>query len=191
MVDTEKQFRPGAVKKIIIEVFMKQKVWFFLLIILAVMICSCGYRFTGEGDFPSQVQSIFIPVFENRTAETGIENVVTNDFIYEMTRSRKVSVVEREVADAVLLGVITSVNTQTMSRSGTQMPLERRVRMFLDVKLTDRQGKVLWASRGFSDEESFQVSPDKFSTEQRKRIAINTLSKRMAEMVYYQLINIE
>jgi hypothetical protein len=191
MVDTEKQFRPGAAKKIIVEVFMKQKVWFFHLIILGVMICSCGYRFTGEGDFPSQVQSIFIPVFENRTAETGIENVVTNDFIYEMTRSRKVSVVEREVADAVLLGVITSVNTQTMSRSGTQMPLERRVRMFLDVKLTDRQGKVLWASRGFSDEESFQVSPDKFSTEQRKRIAINTLSKRMAEMVYYQLINIE
>jgi outer membrane lipopolysaccharide assembly protein LptE/RlpB len=170
---------------------MKQKVWFFLLIILAVMIWSCGYRFTGDGDFPSQVQSIFIPVFENRTAETGIENVVTNDFIYEMTRSRKVSVVEREVADAVLLGVITSVSTQTMSRSGTQMPLERRVRMFIDVKLTNRKGKVLWASRGFSDDESFQVSPDKFSTEQRKRIAINTLSKRMAEMLYYQLINIE
>jgi hypothetical protein len=170
---------------------MKKKVWFFPLIILAVMIWSCGYRFSGDGNFPSQIQSIFIPVFENRTAETGIENVVTNDFIYEMTRSSKVSVVEREVADAVFWGVITSVSTQTISRSGTQMPLERRVRMFLDLKLTDRQGKVLWASRGISDDESYQVLPDKFSTERRKRLAINTLSKRMAEMVYYQLVDIE
>jgi hypothetical protein len=169
---------------------MKQKVWFFPFIFV-VMIWGCGYRFTGGGDFPFRIKSIFVPVFENRTAETGIENVVTNDFIYEMTRSSKISVVEREVADAVLLGVITSLSTQTMSRSGTQMPLERRVRMFLDLKLTDREGKVLWATRGFSDDESYQVSPDKFSTEQRKRVAINTLSKRMAEMVYYQLTDIE
>jgi hypothetical protein len=169
---------------------MKQKVWFFPFIFV-VMIWGCGYRFTGGGDFPFQVKSIFVPVFENRTAETGIENVVTNDFIYEMTRSSKVNVVEREVADAILWGVITSLSTETMSRSGTQMPLERRVRMFLDLKLADRQGKVLWASRGFSDDESYQVSPDKFSTEQRKRVAINTLSKRMAEMVYYQLTDIE
>jgi TolB-like protein len=178
-------------KKRIIEVNMKQKIWFFPLLILSVLIWGCGYRFTGGGEFPSRIQSIFIPVFENRTAETGIENVVTNDFIYEMTRSRKVSVVEREAADAVFWGVITSVSTQTMSRSGTQVPLERRVRMFLDLKLTDRQGKILWASRDLSDDETYQVSPDKFSTEQRKRLAINTLSKRMAEMVYYQLINIE
>jgi TolB-like protein len=169
---------------------MKQKVWFFPFIFV-VMIWGCGYRFTGGGDFPFRIKSIFVPVFENRTAETGIENVVTNDFIYEMTRSSKISVVEREVADAVLLGVITSLSTQTMSRSGTQMPLERRVRMFLDLKLTDREGKVLWATRGFSDDESYQVSLDKFSTEQRKRVAINTLSKRMAEMVYYQLTDIE
>jgi hypothetical protein len=169
---------------------MKQKVWFFPFIFV-VMIWGCGYRFTGGGDFPFRIKSIFVPVFENRTAETGIENVVTNDFIYEMTRSSKISVVEREVADAVLLGVITSLSTQTMSRSGTQMPLERRVRMFLDLKLTDREGKVLWATRGFSDDESYQVSPDKFSTEQRKRVAINILSKRMAEMIYYQLTDIE
>jgi outer membrane lipopolysaccharide assembly protein LptE/RlpB len=170
---------------------MKQKVWFFPLIILVVMMWSCGYRFTGGGDFPFQIKSVSVPVFENRTAETGIENVVSNDFIYEMTRSGKVNVVEREIADAILWGAITSLSTQTISRSGTQMPLERRVRMVIDLKLTDRQGKVLWASRGFSDEENYQVSPDKFSTEKRKRVAINTLSKRMAEMIYYQLTDME
>ena len=169
---------------------MKQKVWFFPFIFV-VMIWGCGYRFTGGGDFPFQIKSIFVPVFENRSAETGIETVITNDFIYELTRSSNVSVVEKEIADAVLWGVLTSLSTQTISRSGTQTPLERRVRLYLDLKLTDRQGKVLWATQGFSDDESYDVSSDKFSTEQRKRAAIKRLSRRMAEMIYYQLTDIE
>jgi outer membrane lipopolysaccharide assembly protein LptE/RlpB len=156
-----------------------------------MMIWGCGYRFTGGGDFPFKVKSIFVPIFENRSAETGIETVITNDFVYEFTRSSNVRVVEKEIADAVLWGVLTSLSTQTVSRSGTQTPLERRVRLSLDLKLTDRQGKVLWATRGFSDDESYEVSRDKFSTEQRKRAAIKTLSKRMAEMIYYQLTDIE
>jgi hypothetical protein len=169
---------------------MKNKMWFFFPVLM-MMILSCGYRFTGGGDFPFNVKNVFVPVFENRTSETGIETVITNDFIYELTRSRKVNVVEKETADAVLWGVITSLSTQTVARSGIQVPLERKVRMFLDLKLTDSQGKVLWAIQGFSDDESYEVFTDKFSTEQRKRVAIQTLSNRMAEMVYYQLTDIE
>jgi outer membrane lipopolysaccharide assembly protein LptE/RlpB len=169
---------------------MRYKEWFLVSMVL-MMIWGCGYRFTGGGDFPFQVKNVFIPVFENRTSETGIERVVTNDFIYELTRSSKVSVVEKEMADAVLWGNITSLSTQTLSRSGTQTPLERQVRMFLDLKLTDSQGKVLWAARGFSDDESYEVSKDKFTTEKNKRNAIETLSKRMAEMIQYQLTDIE
>jgi outer membrane lipopolysaccharide assembly protein LptE/RlpB len=169
---------------------MRYKMWVFSTV-LVLMIWGCGYRFIGGGDFPFQVKRVFVPVFENRTSETGIETVVANDFIYELTRSSNVSVVEKEMADAVLWGTITSLSTQTVSRSGTQTPLERRVRMLLDLKLTDSQGKVLWATRGFSDDESYEVSQDKFSTEQRKRDAIKTLSKRMAETIHYQLTDIE
>jgi outer membrane lipopolysaccharide assembly protein LptE/RlpB len=169
---------------------MRYKMWFFVPA-LAIMIWGCGYRFTGGGDFPFKVKNVFVPVFENRSSETGLETMITNDFIYEFTRSSTVSVVEKETADAVLQGVITSLSTQTVSRSGRQTPLERRVRLYLDLKLTDTQGKVLWATRGFSDDESYEVLRDKFSTEQRKQAAIKTLSKRMAEMVHYQLTDIE
>jgi outer membrane lipopolysaccharide assembly protein LptE/RlpB len=172
------------------EVIMRDKAWIFVPA-LVMMICGCGYHFTGGGDFPFQVKRIFVPVFENKTGETGIETVITNDFIYELTRNSKVSVVEKETADAVLWGVITSVSTQTISRSGTQTPLERRVRMFVDLKLTDRQGKVLWATRGFSDDESYEVLRDKFTTENNKRDAIKILSKRIAEMIQYHLTDIE
>jgi hypothetical protein len=63
--------------------------------------------------------------------------------------------------------------------------------MVLSLKLTDRQGKVLWATQGFSDDESYEVLSDKFTTEKNKRAAIKRLSRRMAEMIQYQLTDIE
>jgi outer membrane lipopolysaccharide assembly protein LptE/RlpB len=169
---------------------MKYKVCFFFPV-LVMMIWGCGYRFTGGGDFPFNIKNIFVPVFENKTSETGLETIITNDFIFELTRSSKVDVVEKETADAVLWGVITSLSTQTVSRSGRQSPLERRVKILLDLRLTNQQGKVLWATRGFSDDETYVVARDKFTTEKNKTNAIKTLSKRMAEMIQYQLTDIE
>ncbi|HSM49280.1 MAG TPA: LptE family protein [Draconibacterium sp.] len=169
---------------------MKHKAWFFYPVLL-MMIWGCGYRFSGGGDFPFNIKSVFVPVFENRSSETGIETMITNDFLYELTRSSNVSFVEKEMADAVLWGVITSVSTQTIARSGRQTSLERNVRMVLSLKLTDRQGKVLWATQGFSDDESYEVLSDKFTTEKNKRAAIKRLSRRMAEMIQYQLTDIE
>jgi len=169
---------------------MKYKACFFFPV-LVMMIWGCGYRFTRGGVFQFSIKDIFVPVFENKTSETGIENMITNDFIFELTRSSKVDVVEKETADAFLWGVITSVSTQTVSRSGRQTPLERRVKMLLDLRLTNQQGKVLWATRGFSDDETYEVVRDKFTTEKNKANAIKTLSKRMAEMIQYQLTDIE
>lgn len=170
---------------------MRYKIYFFLSV-LFIMSWGCGYRFTGGGDFPFQIKTIFMPVFVNKSSEVGIETVFTNDFIYEFTRNSKVTVVEKQAADAVFQGVITSLSTETIARTGTQTPLERRVNITLDLKLTDRQGKILWAMRGYSDDETYEVAAnDKFTTEKNKRNAIKITSRRMAEMIQYELMDIE
>ena len=170
---------------------MKSKACVFLLTFV-LMTGGCGYRFSGGGEFPFRIKTIFVPVFENNSSETGIETVVTNDFIYEFTRNRQVSVVEKETADAVFRGQISSLRTSTIARTGTQSPLERMVRMSLNLRLMDRNGKILWAIREYSDDETYEVAgSDKFTTEKNKRNAIKTLSRRMAEMIQYQLTGID
>jgi hypothetical protein len=162
-----------------------------LAVAVAMLAAGCGYRFAGGGDFPFGVKKIFVPVFENRTSETGIETVFTNDFIYEFTRDGKVDVVERQDADAVFSGKISRLNTQTVARSGTQSPLERRVTVYLDLNLIDGGGNVLWTARGVSDDETYEVVSEKLAEERLKRSAIKVLSKRMAEMVYGRVTDIE
>ena len=145
---------------------------------------ACGYRFVGSGSFPAGIKSVCIPILENRTSETGMENILTNDLIYELTRDKKVSLTSRDQADALLSGVIKSMSIETISRTGTHSSLERRVKVTVDLKLTSPDGRVIWSARGVSANEAYDVMPDKLATQQNRRNAISVLSKRLAERVY-------
>ena len=116
-----------------------------------------------------------------------MENVITNDLIYEFTRDRKVVLTSSDKADAILTGVIKNMRTRTISRKGSHTPLERRVQVAVDLKLTDQDGSVIWSAKGVSANEEYNVAPDKHVTEQNRRVAISTLSKRLAEKVYNDL----
>jgi len=160
-------------------------VW--ILLILWAFFSACGYQFAGGGNFPAGITSVSINMFENRTAETGVENVFTNDLIYEVTRDKKVALTSTNTADAILVGVIASMRTDTITHKGAYTSLERRVAVSVDLKMEDRNGRVIWTAKGVSANEVYDVASDKQTTEQNRRTAISTLSKRLAETIYHRL----
>lgn len=165
---------------------MKLRIALLLTLISGFMLPACGYRFAGGGDLPASVKKISVSVFENRTAESGIENVITNDIIYEFTRNGK-AVENKEGADAYFTGIIESVSDEAISHRGSQTSLERRVRVVLSLKLTDRGGKIIWTAKEVSSDQAFTVLSNKSATENEKRNAIAVLSKRLAEKTYNML----
>jgi outer membrane lipopolysaccharide assembly protein LptE/RlpB len=56
-------------------VIRRKTLW---LIITGLMVTACGYRFTEERGFPGDTQRLFVKVLENKTQETGVENIVTS-----------------------------------------------------------------------------------------------------------------
>jgi outer membrane lipopolysaccharide assembly protein LptE/RlpB len=162
-----------------------------LMICLTVSVGGCGYRFSGQGEFPEGVERIFIGVFENRTTKTGIERIVTNQIVFEFTRQREKSIASSEAqADAVLKGVIKKIRTDTLSRIGTEVANEREVIMTVDVRLV-RQGsrETLWAAKGITDRQAFDVADTQVDTDRNENIALARLSERMSERIFSRLTN--
>jgi len=151
----------------------------------ASLLLSCGYQFSGSGNLPAGIQRVFISVLENRTAETGLENILSGDLRYEFIRNNRDA--RPDEAEAVLSGTIKSLRLGTISRSGTHSSLERRVTVFVDLKLTDRNGRVLWSVEGLADSETYPVGTDDRETDFNKRAALSVLTKRMAETIYYRM----
>lgn len=166
--------------------FFKGKIIWIVFAILCFLafLSACGYKFAGGGSLPSGINSVCVTILENRTSEIGVENTFTSDLIYEFTRNGKIASLNK--ADALLSGVVKSMSIETISRSGTQTSVERRVTIILDLKLTDNDGRIIW-SKGISGNEAYDVASDKLSTEQNRRSAISTLSTRLAEKVYNSL----
>ena len=159
-------------------------------LVLVTALTACGYHFKGEGlKAPEGVHTIAIPMLENRTSESGIERVFTNDLAYEFTRSKVLRVVEKDAADAVLSGIIRSMGVHTISHTADYDSGERRVTMTLNLTLKSRDGKVLWSDTSLSDREAFQVLPDhRIATDRNRRVAIEAISERLAERTHNRIL---
>lgn len=136
---------------------------------------------------PGGIQTVAIDVLENRTTATGLENIMTNDLIYEFTRHGRRVQKDSKKAEAVLTGVIESERITTIARQAQQSPIARRVTIAVSLKLTGSDGGVKWSASGVSSSQEYKVTMDNQTNEINKRLAIEDLSKRLAEKVYYRL----
>jgi outer membrane lipopolysaccharide assembly protein LptE/RlpB len=149
------------------------------------LVAGCGYQFAGMGKLPAGAQTVCVTMLKNNTNETGIERILTNAIIDEMSRSGITMIKDQTRADAVLTGAVTSVYTQTIARSSANTSTERRVYVKLDMKLTTSKGKVVWARSGLGDDEAYTAGG---SDEDRLRVqAIEDLVKRLSRTVYQRL----
>lgn len=160
----------------------------YLILFLILGFLGCGYQFPGAGDFPEGVSQIYIEVFENKTSESGVENIVTRNLINEFTlREEKILANSINTADAILGGAVANIAIRTIATKGEESASQRRVTVSVDFKLRKKDGKVIWAANKITDNEAYAVSIDKNATEANKRIAIDEASKRIVERALNRL----
>ena len=99
----------------------------------------------------------------------------------------QVVVTDSDTADAIFTGVVQSISEKTISHTGEYTSNERRVELNVDLQLTDKIGEVIWSGKAVSENEAYQVLSEKQSTERNKRVAIEALSKRLAEKIFNRL----
>jgi outer membrane lipopolysaccharide assembly protein LptE/RlpB len=158
----------------------------FVVCILFIF-SSCGYGFRGGGNLPAGVKRLSIKILENRTSETGVENIFTNDLIYEITTHGSVILTDESSADAILSGVIKAMRIDQISHRDSYASLERRVTVTLTLKLKDPTGKIIWSAKDVTENEEYNVSSNKQTTENNRQEAIIALSERLAEKIYNRL----
>jgi outer membrane lipopolysaccharide assembly protein LptE/RlpB len=150
----------------------------WLPVVFVLTLAGCGYRFPGSGAFPRGVDRIFVEVLENKTNETGVENIVTSNLIDEF--------ILRD-ADSILSGSVAKITIHTISTKGRDSASERRVTVSVNLNLSDKDGKVIWVAKGLSDDQAYSVTDDKNLTESNKRVAIGLASRRIAERALNRL----
>jgi outer membrane lipopolysaccharide assembly protein LptE/RlpB len=161
----------------------KSKFSAIILLIGVLCVCAaCGYHFAEERGFPGDTERLFVKVLENKTQETGVESILTTALLNELTL-RKTDELASGIddADVVLSGIVNLVAISTISESEPDVADERRVIVNVDLKLTKKDGSIVWAAKDLSDFEEYLVDTDTEQTDANRRNAIRVLSRRIAE----------
>jgi len=155
-----------------------------LVLLIYLLLPSCGYRFSGGGSLPGGAETLSVLMLENRTAEAGIQAQLNSAIVYEVTRRDSSWIVRTENADALLSGVVKTVQDTDIAHTGTSTASQRRVTLTVDMKLERPDGTILWRRNGLSDYETYDVGANRTQTDLNRRSAIEKLSKRLAETIY-------
>jgi len=169
---------------------LKVRSWRRLFFLLLLAAGGCGYQLQGKGT-PSDpgIQAVAIPLFGNRTAQTGIESEVTRALVEKFVSSRRIAVSSQGAADALLIGTVKSFATTSVAvTTGTQVTTGYRATLTVEVMLQGRgDGKVHWKEE-ITEWRNYPVVSDLSATENYKREAIRLISERLAERIQERVL---
>ena len=158
-----------------------------LPIIGMVLLVGCGYQMVGkETHVPPGLNSVAVPTFNNQTFEPGIEIPLTQAFLREFIQDRRVNVVGRAEASSVLEGVVKYFRIYSVSYNPSGFVQEYQTDMILDITLKDREGKVLWQEKDFTEHAWFRASSSGLINEANKQVAIQEAGKLIAGRIKYR-----
>lgn len=118
------------------------------LVLLTLLVTGCGYA--AKPVYPQDVQSVQVPIFQNRSFYRGLEFDLTEALIKEIELRTPYKVVSHASADTVLEGTIVAVNQHRLSRrpaGGLAQELE--MQLVVDVSWRNlRTGQVVMDRKG-------------------------------------------
>ena len=106
------------------------------IIVLLALISGCGY--TNKSLISRNINSIYIPIFENDTFRKGLEFDLTSAVKDEIMSNTKLRILQKDSADTILTGRIMTVKEGMLSSNVEDNIVESRVTISVHIKLVDR-----------------------------------------------------
>ncbi|QDK39685.1 LptE family protein [Bdellovibrio sp. NC01] len=143
---------------------------FRISMILSLFLCGCAYHLgAASRSIPGGYKQISVPVFKNKTQETGIEVSFTNAMIQEFQRSRVARVVDNSLSEVAVIGSIDNIQYLPGAKrlsgdsatpylpNGSALASEYRILLTVTVRVVRQaDGTELWKG-SFNGERTYQA----------------------------------
>lgn len=97
----------------------------------------CGY--SSKSLLRSNVRSIYIPIFDNNTFRRGYEFDITKAVRDQILLRTRLNIVDKDEADSILLGKITSVDENMLIGDTKDNIVESRVFVAVEIRWVDKR----------------------------------------------------
>jgi len=120
---------------------------FGILCAFALLFLGCGiYSFSGS--LPPHLNTVAVPLFDNKTAEFGIAEEITDTVIDEFNRDGSLKISDRSGADVLLEGSIIRIDDRAGAFTRQEEVQDLKIYLTVKVKCTDQvKRQTMWDER--------------------------------------------
>lgn len=140
-----------------------------------------------KSNLPTVDTKVYIPDFENKTDEPGLDTLLTQKVIQNFLIDGRLQVATQDKADMLLQGTIERYDRLVMTRDENQVPQQYRLQVKVDLTLYEinkpgQAQKQLWTTKDVVNlTPGEEVNPDEFDS-------TNTTS--LSEFTTYYVLNV-
>jgi hypothetical protein len=132
-----------------------------LVVLSALAVAGCGYHFPGQASsLPGGGTKLHVTTFRNQTREAGLEFDVQEALEDEVARRGSFQIVPKDQAEAVLEGVIQSLQLRPIAFSNTDEAVQYETIVTVSAVLKDpRNEMILWRVTNLTENDSYGAVP--------------------------------
>ena len=173
----------------------------FLPYVGLIILSGCGYHTVGSAThLPDTVHTLSIPIFQNKTQYYHSEVPMTQAVMREFTDRTRLNVTSASIEDpdATVRGTILSESVQPLTyRTSTTSAVAGQttsvtssflVTINLNVVVTDRDQRVLYAHNNYVFHEQFETTADTASFIEEDSPAVERLSRDFAQALVSDIL---
>ncbi|MBI3184917.1 MAG: hypothetical protein HYZ28_22485 [Myxococcales bacterium] len=148
-----------------------------------VALAGCGYRFAAGGaPLPEGIRSVWAPIFENHTAEPGVEAIFTQAFRERLIRA---GVDGEPSSEARVEGQLLSISAAGTIFSPSQRLASYRLTASAVLKL--KKGERVLSEAQVTGSEDYLPGADALHSEANRMAALHRLAEAMMKDAYARL----
>ncbi|MBN1781392.1 hypothetical protein JW948_09725 [bacterium] len=141
----------------------------------------CGvYSFSGS-TLPPHIKTVGIPIFEDHTAEFGIDQKITDLLIDAIRDDNTLKIADPDRADALLHGVITGIRDPVGQYDANEEASDFRVYISITVTFEDVHNRSVMWETSFSDYGTYVNDRDAGIEEAVNKIAEDIINKTVSD----------
>ncbi|MXY48892.1 MAG: hypothetical protein F4Y38_06265 [Gemmatimonadetes bacterium] len=160
---------------------------FLIPLLSACMVVTACYYSTSQGSRAGDIRNIVIPLFDNTTVETGIQETLTDEVIERFLTNGEFRIVDLRQADAAIIGVITDLQEESVAFSEGTLAREVRLWIVVDVRFESVDKKeVIWEERQLRTFGDYAIDT---GTDSDREPALTTAIEKMADEILNQSIS--
>lgn len=120
----------------------------------SLLLAACGY--TSRSQLRQNVNTIYIPIFDNLTYRRGLEFDLTNSLKNEILFRTRLKIVDKDHADSILYGSITDVKKLVLLEDPRANLVEAAMTIIIDFSWVDlRTGRTIVNKKNVTQQAEF------------------------------------